>query len=334
MLLSHHLLSAASVPSLLDAVRALPGKMPGSRFVFKRFFLSHPRQRDLFPKEPGAVAYIVQPPLQPGVAVAAWVVLATDADVHGENDCSIVTDGALQWIWTSGVTAPGASSEVQTDGILARYEAFLAGRGLNLPENCVRTWFFCHDIDHLYAGLVKARRERFERLGLTAQTHYIASTGIQGDPPVQDAVVQMDALALQGPFSQRYLYAPTHLNPTHEYGVTFERGVRVEAGGSAYTLISGTASIDNKGAVLHVGDIAAQTRRMMENVDVLLSESGACDCDLQQILVYLRRSDDYALVDTLFAERYPHTPYLILHAPVCRPDWLIEMECIAQQPLR
>ena len=53
-----------------------------------------------------------------------------------------------------------------------------------------------------------------------------------------------------------------------------------------------------------------------------------------QILVYLRRPQDYPAVARLFAERYPHTPYIILHAPVCRPQWLIEMECIAERPQR
>jgi enamine deaminase RidA (YjgF/YER057c/UK114 family) len=45
--------------------------------------------------------------------------------------------------------------------------------------------------------------------------------------------------------------------------------------------------------------------------------------------VYLRDMADYAVVKQLFDERFPHTPKVILLAPVCRPGWLIEMECMA-----
>ena len=31
----------------------------------------------------------------------------------------------------------------------------------------------------------------------------------------------------------------------------------------------------------------------------------------------------------MFSERFPNIPTVITLAPVCRPTWLIEMECIA-----
>ena len=31
----------------------------------------------------------------------------------------------------------------------------------------------------------------------------------------------------------------------------------------------------------------------------------------------------------MFAEKLKGIPYVILHAPVCRPGWLVEMECMA-----
>jgi enamine deaminase RidA (YjgF/YER057c/UK114 family) len=45
--------------------------------------------------------------------------------------------------------------------------------------------------------------------------------------------------------------------------------------------------------------------------------------------VYLRDMGDYAVVKRMFDERFPQTPKVILLAPVCRPGWLIEMECMA-----
>jgi hypothetical protein len=34
-------------------------------------------------------------------------------------------------------------------------------------------------------------------------------------------------------------------------------------------------------------------------------------------------------VKSLYEERFPDKPYVIVHAPVCRPGWLVEMECMA-----
>ena len=50
-------------------------------------------------------------------------------------------------------------------------------------------------------------------------------------------------------------------------------------------------------------------------------------------MVYLRDVADYALVNKMFRERFPDIPYVILWAPVCRPGWLVEMECMALLPI-
>lgn len=326
----HYILEAASVSQIIQAQENLfKNCVP----VFKRYFLSDAAaQRPLLPDERGAVSYIQQPPLD-GNAVAVWIYAVGGAAVEYEADTTIVRDSdGVEHIWTAGICAPGRNSEEQTRGILEGYEAYLAGRELKIEDDCVRTWFHVSDIDDNYSGMVKARRENFAANGLVAETHYIASTGIAGKSAVPGAMVQMDAYCVRGleKCSQAYLYAPTHLNPTYEYGVTFERGVRLDYSGRRHILISGTASIDNKGNVLHTGDVTAQTRRMIENVDVLLKEGGMKDWSgVVQAIVYLRNASDYAKVEPLLAQRLGSTPYVITLAPVCRPDWLIEMECIA-----
>lgn len=310
----HHILSAAGVSELLSKEASFLESFPGFSVSFKRYFLSSAAQRTEFPRQDAPASFVVQPPLD-GSAVAAWIFL--------------VRDPGVEFLWTAGAVCPEGDSEAQSRRILEEYEASLQRVGLSIQDSCVRTWFFVHDIDRNYAGLVKARRENFETVGLTSSTHYIASTGICGSSPEPGAIVRMDALALRGSFFQRYLYGPTHLNPTCEYGVTFERGVCLEYGGRRHSLISGTASINNRGEVVHVGDVRAQTLRMWENVEVLLAEAGHGWPDVRMMLVYLRNAKDYAAVAPLFAEKFHGVPYVILLAPVCRPDWLIEMECIA-----
>ena len=145
------------------------------------------------------------------------------------------------------------------------------------------------------------------------------------------ALIQLGCYALKGfkPEQQRYLYAATHLNRTSEYGVTFERGTLLQFGDRNHALISGTASINNKGEVVHVGDVEKQTFRMWENVEALLAEAGMTMDDAAQLIVYLRDTADYETVSRLFREKYPDIPTVFTLAPVCRPAWLIEMECIA-----
>jgi len=181
-----------------------------------------------------------------------------------------------------------------------------------------------------------ARWENFAQHGLVPETHYVASTGIGGNPSEPKALVQLGSYALKGfkPEQQRYLYASTHLNRTSEYGVTFERGTLLRFGDRNHAIISGTASINNKGEVMYVGDIEKQTHRMWENVEALLAEAGMTMKDAAQIVVYLRDGADYELVSRMFREKYPDVPTVFTLAPVCRPTWLIEMECIAIQPAR
>jgi enamine deaminase RidA (YjgF/YER057c/UK114 family) len=195
----------------------------------------------------------------------------------------------------------------------------------------VRTWFFVQNVDVNYAGVVKARNEVFLPEGLTKETHFIASTGIAGRHAEPSVSVLMDTYAISGlqEGQMNYLYAPTHLNPTHEYGVSFERGTYVDYGDRRHVFISGTASINNKGEVVHVGDISKQTSRMLENIEMLLKEADCSFENVAHLIVYLRDVADYAIVRKIFAERFPSIPTVIVLAPVCRPGWLIETECMA-----
>ncbi len=325
----HRIIAAESVPEILELEKEILKAEEGYEVVFKRYFLSEQVQMAELPAEPGAVSHICQPPLSGGT-VGAWLWLADAQKITKTDRITIACDADEKHIWTAGIIADGQDSETQMSGIFRRYCDTLNVHGMSLNDNCIRTWIFVDDIDHNYAGAVKGRRDHFTAAGLTPQTHYIASTGIQGRPCTTGRTVHMDAYAVSSPgLRQQYLYAPTHLNPTYEYGVTFERGVRMQCPETVTTFISGTASIDNKGAVLHIGDIRMQTLRMWENVETLLAEAGNTWSDVKQILVYIRNASDYPAVAALFADRFPDTPYIILHAPVCRPDWLIEMECLA-----
>ena len=319
---------------LYKAEDRLPG-MPefwGAQYIMKRYFLSDStNQQPLMRSEKNiSISLIQQQPLD-GTKIAAWLYLQSGVEVKEQNGAVVVSHNGYQHLWKMGMVKNQGDSARQTEELLTEYEAMLSKFNATLAENCIRTWFFVRDVDTNYHGLVVARRENFIQQGLTEKTHYISSTGIGGSPADTKALVQLGTYAITGlePEQQHYLYAPTHLNPTYEYGVTFERGTVVEYGDREHVFISGTASINNKGEVVHVGDIVLQTQRMWENVEALLKEGETGWEDVMQIVVYLRDTADYEVVRQLFAERFPHIPTVITLAPVCRPTWLVEMECIA-----
>ena len=68
--------------------------------------------------------------------------------------------------------------------------------------------------------------------------------------------------------------------------------MRVRYGDRSHVLLSGTASIDNRGEIVAPEDIAGQTVRMLENVEALLAEGEASADDLAQMIVYLRDATD------------------------------------------
>lgn len=308
--------------------------------VFRRYFLSDAANQADFvmawecENAFCALSVVQQAPLN-GTKIAIWTWFQTGVSVETEKNGMLkATHNGYTQYWTGGAFNRASNSEYQTRLLLNDYVMQLTEEGCKLATDCIRTWFFVQNVDVNYAGVVKARKEVFITQDLTEKTHYIASTGIGGRNADPAVLVTMDTYAVKGlkPEQIQFLYAPTHLNPTYEYGVTFERGTAVHYADRTQVFISGTASIDNKGNILYPGDICQQAARMLRNISALLTEAGATTEDIQQAIVYLRDTADYQVVEHFLAENYPGLPHIIVHAPVCRPGWLIEMECIAVVP--
>ncbi len=329
---------AEQLKALFEAYDSvLAHQLQGAHSVFKRYFLSDAANQAntlLGMSTEGAecaVSVVQQAPLN-GTKVALWCYLIDGVVGRMLPDGMYeVRHGAYRDLWSVGNLNQAANSEYQTRLLLSDYVVKLNEQGLRLADHCVRTWFFVQDIDRNYAGVVKARNEVFLTQNLTSETHFIASTGIGGGNPQVESLVLMDAYAVDGlqPGQMHYLYARTHLNPTYEYGVSFERGTYVDYGDRRKVYISGTASINNKGEILYEGDIRQQTNRMLENVEMLLKEADCSYDDVDQMTVYLRDPADYEVVKEMYDERFPRTPKVLVNAFVCRPGWLIEMECMA-----
>lgn len=334
----HRLPYSSQLKAIDDTLTQLVhGQLGGAKPVFKRYFLSdaYNQSGEVLSLELDysdyALSVIQQSPLD-GTKIALWVYLQTHVETRAlPSGLYEVRHGSYRHLWNASAHNLAKNSEYQTRLLLNEYIMQLAQEGCRLADNCIRTWFFVNDVDNNYPGVVKARNQVFFTQDLTDDTHFIASTGIGGRQADPKVLSQMDNYAIDGlqPGQVSYLYAAHRLNRTSDYGVSFERGTRVDYGDRRHVFISGTASINNKGEIVHPGDVAAQTRHMWGNVEALLGEAGCTYDDVMQMIVYLRDIADYDTVRQLYDERFPHTPRVIVLAPVCRSGWLVEMECMA-----
>lgn len=329
----------------LEAQRAL-GLKPETA-IFRRIFLSDAvnqaalvRESALFREpewSPAAVSIVQQPPL-PGskVALLAYHVVGEGTRKTLLSPKHLVVErNGLRHLWSTRMCAGAHTAPVsvgtQTWEVFGDLIGSLAGKGANLSEHCVRTWLYLKDVDVFYGGMVESRGKIFRQHGMTEKTHYIASTGIEGACEHQYDLVLMDAYSLldMRPGQMSYLHDLDKLCPTKDYNVHFERGTKLAFGDRAHYFISGTASIDTAARVVHPGNVERQLDRALTNVDGLLASGGASLDDMTHLIVYLRDAADYERVRSSLFERLPQIPAIFVKAPVCRPEWLVEIEGIA-----
>jgi enamine deaminase RidA (YjgF/YER057c/UK114 family) len=144
---------------------------------------------------------------------------------------------------------------------------------------------------------------------------------------IAHAPIQKRAITNHGVLNEAYAYA----KPS-----SFSRGMRIDLNGITILLISGTASIDEYGKSVHIGDFRAQMRRTLANITGLLESEGCTWHDIVRTTCYLRDIDrDYEAFNeerTAFFKAQGLVPLPAstgIEAKLCRPELLVEIEAIA-----
>jgi enamine deaminase RidA (YjgF/YER057c/UK114 family) len=144
---------------------------------------------------------------------------------------------------------------------------------------------------------------------------------------IAHAPIQKRAMTNLGVLNEAYAYA----KPS-----SFSRGMRIDLGGVSILLISGTASIDENGVSVHIGDFEAQLHRTFDNITGLLKSEGCTWHDIVRTTCYLRDIErDYEAFNeertAFYAEQRidPLPASTGIQAILCRPELLIEIEAIA-----
>jgi enamine deaminase RidA (YjgF/YER057c/UK114 family) len=142
----------------------------------------------------------------------------------------------------------------------------------------------------------------------------------------------------QAPVIKRAVTNQNVLNEAFAYAKpsSFSRGMRIDLNGLVILLISGTASIDENGVSVHVGDFRAQLQRTFANITGLLESEGCTWHDIVRTTCYLRDIErDYEAFNeerTAFFKEQGLDPLPAstgIQAILCRPELLIEIEAIA-----
>ena len=232
---------------------------------------------------------------------------------------------------TGGEETDGIDFVAQAEDMFGRAEALLQKEGLSFRD-VVRTWIYVNNMERDYADLNRVRTEFFHEHGVTRLP---ASTGIQGAtyPRERGCAMDLYTLVSDRPVEVVVMHAPT-MDEASEYGSSFSRGIKVVREDRIVLYVSGTASIDHEGRVLHIGDIEGQVHRMLLNVEELLQGQNATPDDIVTVITYLKEPN---FLDTFYRvceERsFPkNAPNTISVADICRPEWLCEIEAIAVIP--
>ncbi len=150
-------------------------------------------------------------------------------------------------------------------------------------------------------------------------------------------------LASRSILEKRAIRAPEVLNEAFNYAKpsSFSRGLRLDIGSYTLLLISGTASIDEYGKTIHLGDFGAQSWRTYRNIATLLKAEGASWHDVIRTTCYLRDIerdyDQFNRIRTSFFKWLGLDPLpasVGVQTRLCRENLLVEIEAVALFPSR
>jgi enamine deaminase RidA (YjgF/YER057c/UK114 family) len=233
--------------------------------------------------------------------------------------------------YAGGIYGGGEGAYEQTLAMFEAAEKLLQQAGMEFGD-VMRTWIYFPEMERDYAGFNRARREFFESREIDPVP---ASTGIGAGlvPAEHDLCLGVYAVQGANPPVRTVMTTPT-LNEAPVYGADFSRGMRILETNKVALHISGTASLDETGKTVHVGDFEAQADRMLVNVAALLEGQGATFGDVVSAVTYVKDPMNTESLRQKFHEAgFEGFPNVLVEARVCRPDLLCETEVQAVLPI-
>lgn len=103
----------------------------------------------------------------------------------------------------------------------------------------------------------------------------------------------------------------------------------VRAGDTIY--VSGVLPVGPDGKCVAVGDVAGQTRYVIETIRAVLAADNASLSDIAFNQIFLRNLDDYAAMNAVYAEYFADAPpaRYCIRADLVREEFLVEIAATA-----
>ena len=111
----------------------------------------------------------------------------------------------------------------------------------------------------------------------------------------------------------------------------YSQAVQVGVGDATMVFCSGQIPLDPVTGAIVDGDIAAQTRRVLDNVGGVLAAAGASFADVVKTTIFLVDLADFAAVNTVYGERFSGPPPARSTVQVAKlpRDARVEIEVVA-----
>lgn len=240
--------------------------------------------------------------------------------ICAESDAQVV---CLTGIRPTDMHRSGAA---QTREVFEQMEEALRGQGMNF-SHVVRTWFYLNDILGWYDQFNAERSAFFTERGVFRGV-VPASTGV-GMANEYGAALTGAVLAIKQRSQRLFIQAiPSPLQcPALDYRSSFSRAVEVQLPQRHHLYISGTASIDEHGHSVHVGDVDGQIRKTLDVVEAILSSRQMAWKDVRRAVAYFRDMRNAPRLTAQCRVRgITDLPVTSVAATICRDDLLFEME--------
>jgi enamine deaminase RidA (YjgF/YER057c/UK114 family) len=210
-------------------------------------------------------------------------------------------------------------------------------------RHLIRVWNYFPEInreadgEERYRHFNTARQAAFRSVGRPTEVTVPAACAL-GSPPGSPISIYFLAAReapkmIENPRqTSAYRYPPKF----GAHSPSFSRACVLSESAGTNLFVSGTASIVGH-ETIHAGDVSAQTRETLANLDALLEEANRVvgkrrySLDALKFKVYVRRPRDLETIQSaLSASLRPAAPILYLKADVCREDLLVEIEATGE----
>ncbi|MEA3151150.1 MAG: chorismate lyase / 3-hydroxybenzoate synthase [Gammaproteobacteria bacterium] len=236
----------------------------------------------------------------------------------------------------------GSASAVLQRATMTAYQAIFAVLEETQHRHLIRIWNYLPEInreadgDERYRHFNSARQAAFRDSGRRTVGSVPAASAL-GSPA--GSPISIYFLASHEPPTM--IENPRQISAYHyppKFGThspIFSRACVLSESGGTNLFVSGTASIVGY-ETLHHGDVTAQTRETVANIDALLGEAnrivgGRYTLDDLKFKVYVRQPSDLRAIEIALSSRlHARTSIVYVQADVCREDLLVEIEATGE----